>query len=40
MVSGSSSPLTGATLLLPGHGLPGTGDVRTATGRARRTGAR
>ncbi|MFJ7628327.1 MBL fold metallo-hydrolase [Streptomyces sp. NPDC097595] len=32
--------LTGASLILPGHGLPVTGDVRTATGRARRTGAR
>ncbi|MGZ2359158.1 MBL fold metallo-hydrolase [Streptomyces sp. 372A] len=32
--------LTGAALLLPGHGLPLTGDVRTATGRARQTGAR
>ncbi|MFF5635857.1 MBL fold metallo-hydrolase [Streptomyces sp. NPDC012825] len=32
--------LTGATLLLPGHGRPLTGDPRTATRRARQTGPR
>ncbi|GAA2540895.1 MBL fold metallo-hydrolase [Streptomyces levis] len=31
--------LTGATLLLPGHGQPVTGDSRTATRRARQAGS-